>query len=97
MQVTSNGGGATGLGGGVNASGGAVPVVGTNATLVGGGPNAFGYNSTNPSPAYINVSGGTVTDLGTSNYRITLPDIQFTGGTLTSNPSNTGKSDGSGQ
>ena len=32
----------------------------------------------------ININGGTVTNLGTASYRITLPNLTFTGGSLTS-------------
>jgi fibronectin-binding autotransporter adhesin len=58
--------------------------VGAGATLVGGGQDAFGYYGANGSPGTININGGTVTDKAGGTYRITLPNLVFTGGTLTS-------------
>ena len=51
------------------------------ATLVAGAQDAFGYSAGNGATV-ININGGTVTDLATSNYRVTMPNISFTGGSL---------------
>jgi uncharacterized repeat protein (TIGR03806 family) len=67
--------------------------VAAGATLIGGDLDTFGYWP-GTAPANINIVGGTVTELGTANYRITLPNITFTGGTLTSPASNTGDASG---
>jgi chondroitin AC lyase len=72
--------------------------VNTGATLVGGGSGSqgdpFGYNGGISSPLLINVNGGTVTNLGTASYRITLPNLTFTGGALTGAAGNVGDSSG---
>jgi len=82
LQVNAGGTGNTPLGSG--------PVtVNSGATLVGGNADAFGYAG-GAAPASIAINGGTVTNLGTSNYRVTLPNLTFTGGTLTSAAGNTG-------
>ena len=85
LQVTG-GGGNTGLGGGnttVNAGG----------TLIGGGGDAFGY-APNTAPGTIIIDGGTVGDLGTSSYRVTMPNLTFSGGTLTNAAGNNGDGNG---
>lgn len=76
--------GSTGLGNGV-------ATVNSGGTLAGGIADAFGYTS-GKYPANIIINGGTVTDLGSANYQITLPNLTFTGGTLTSAVGNTGSS-----
>jgi fibronectin-binding autotransporter adhesin len=91
IQVNGTGG-STGLGSG-NVT------VNTGGVLVGAVSDAFGYQpalptATNPAPNLINIAGGTVTDLGTSSYRVTLPNLTFTGGTLTSAVGNNGDSNG---
>jgi fibronectin-binding autotransporter adhesin len=84
----SGSGGATGLGSGnvtVNAGG----------TLIGASQDAFGYGGTEPS--LLTINGGTVTDLGASSYRVSLPNITFggaTGGTIGHAAANTGDGDG---
>ena len=85
LTVTT-GGGATGLGSGdtfVNAGG----------TFIGGAGDSFGY-TVGTSPNTIHINGGTVTDLGTASYRVTLPNLDFTGGTLTSAAGNAGDVNG---
>jgi autotransporter-associated beta strand protein len=79
--------------GGNSALGSGNTTVNSGGTLIGGAADAFGY-SPNVAPATINIDGGTVTDLGTSNYRITLPNLNFTGGTLTAASGNAGDADG---
>jgi autotransporter-associated beta strand protein len=86
VQVSSTGGGSTPLGGVTdNTSSTAAANVTVNAggTLVGLGSDCFGYYP-DTAPAVLFINGGTVTDSGTANYRITLPNLTFTGGTLTS-------------
>lgn len=78
---------ATGNGGKSSLGTGAV-TVNAGATLVGTTGDALGYNGAGP--ATLNIVGGTVTDAGTSNYRITLPTLVFTGGTLLANATNAG-------
>jgi fibronectin-binding autotransporter adhesin len=85
LQVNSVGSGNSSLGS-------ASTIVNANGTLVGGGSDAFGYGAHN-NPGTIAI-GGIVTDLGTSSYRITMPNLTFNGGTLTSAGGNNG--DGSG-
>jgi autotransporter-associated beta strand protein len=64
-------------------------------TLTGANQDAFGFTpGTNNAPATIFINGGTVTDLGTGNYRVTLPNLVFTGGLLTSAPGNNGDANG---
>jgi autotransporter-associated beta strand protein len=79
--------------GGNSALGSGNTTVNSGGTLIGGAADAFGY-SPNVAPATINIDGGTVTDLGTSNYRITLPNLNFTGGALTAASGNAGDADG---
>ena len=81
--------------GGFSALGvGNVTIVG-GATLVGANADAFGFNGgAGTSPLNVNIAGGTVTDLGTASYRITLPNLTFTGGTLTSAAGNNGDANG---
>ena len=67
--------------------------VGPGGTLIGGGGDSFGYFP-HVAPATIFIAGGTVTEAGTSSFRITLPNLTFTGGTLTSAPGNVGDADG---
>jgi autotransporter-associated beta strand protein len=86
LQVVGTGGN-SGLGKGNT-------TVNTNATLIGGGADAFGYAPAHNNPATILINGGTVTVLGTSSYRITMPNLTFTGGTLTSAPGNNGDAAG---
>jgi fibronectin-binding autotransporter adhesin len=88
LQVSRKTSGRTPLGSGnttVNAGG----------TLVGGNLDAFGFTS-GVSPPTIFINGGTVTDLASSSFRITLQDVNFTGGTLTSDPTNIGGNDSGG-
>jgi autotransporter-associated beta strand protein len=82
LQVSGSGG-KTGLGYGSAAT------VNSGGTLVGTVGDAFGYTA-NDSPGTILINGGTVTDLGTANYTITLANVTFIGGTLTSAPGNIG-------
>ena len=84
VLVSSPVAGHTGLGTGAT-------TVNTNTTLVGTNADAFGYNV---APTTININLGTVTDVGTSSYRITLPNLNFTGGTLTSAAGNNGDGNG---
>jgi autotransporter-associated beta strand protein len=81
LQVGGSGGN-SGLGSGNT-------TVNSGGILVGTGSDAFGYNAGN-NPRTIIINGGTVTDLGTSSYRVTLPNLAFTGGTLTSAAGNAG-------
>jgi len=93
--VTINGGTVQVAGGGGNSSlGGGNTVVNAGSTLIGTNGDAFGYAYGHNNPATIFINGGTVTDAGTSNYRITLPNITFTGGTLTSATGNNGDASG---
>ena len=80
-------------GGGRTALGGGSPTVKAGGTLAGMGQDAFGF-APNVAPTNINISGGTVTDLGTASYRITLPNLTFTGGTLASAAGNAGDANG---
>ncbi|HEV2320655.1 MAG TPA: autotransporter-associated beta strand repeat-containing protein [Verrucomicrobiae bacterium] len=77
--------------GGNSALGKGNTTVNSGGTLVGTSADAFGYPSHN-NPATILINGGTVTDLGTATNNITLPNLTFTGGTLTSDPGNPGVS-----
>lgn len=79
--------------GGNTALGTGVPVINTGGTLIGIDGDAFGY-SPNTAPTNIYINGGTVSDLGATSYRITMPNITFAGGTLTSASGNAGDSDG---
>jgi fibronectin-binding autotransporter adhesin len=90
-------GGITVSGGTLNASGGGgktslgtgVATINIGATLNALGADAFGYGGGGPGTYFIN--GGTVTDVsGTSAYRITLTNLNFTGGTLAASSSNAG-------
>lgn len=96
LQVNSTGGGSTPLGGVANNTSSTpasnVTVV-SGGTLIGGGADSFGYFP-HVAPATIFIAGGTVTELGTSSYRITLPNLTFTGGTLTSAAGNAGDANG---
>ncbi|HEY5042566.1 MAG TPA: PA14 domain-containing protein [Verrucomicrobiae bacterium] len=85
LQVNTTGG-STGLGGGNT-------TVNTSGTLVGGAHDCFGYWP-NTAPTNLFINGGTVTDLGTLSYRITLPNLTFNGGTLTSAAGNNGDANG---
>jgi autotransporter-associated beta strand protein len=96
LQANSIGSSSTPLGGVANntsSTAAANVTVNTGGTLVGGGADSFGYYP-NVAPATIFINGGTITDLGTSNYRVTLPNLTFTGGTLTSAAGNTGDANG---
>ena len=84
LQVSGSGGN-TGLGTGNT-------IVGAGASLVGTTADAFGYGGS--APGTISVLGGTITDLGTSSYRITLPNLTFMGGTLTRTSGNNGDGNG---
>lgn len=91
--------------GGVTINGGTFQVIGASGnsglgkgnttvnaggTLIGAVSDSFGYEPHNAPPG-IFINGGTVTELSGSGYRITLPNVTFMGGTLTSpNPGNTG-------
>jgi len=86
LEVASTGGGSTPLGSGS-------PIINPGGTLIGTGSDAFGYEG-GTAPGTINISGGTVTGLGTGNYRITLPNLTFMGGTLTSAVGNSGDANG---
>ena len=86
LQANATGGGSAPLGTGTI-------TVNAGATLVGTGGDAFGY-SPNVAPLTFFINGGTITDLGTSSYRITMPNITFKGGTLTSAPGNNGDTGG---
>ena len=78
---------------GDTALGSGTTTVESGGTLIGGETDAFGYwNDT--APGTIAISGGTVTDLGTSSYRITLPNLTFTGGSLVAALGNNGDSQG---
>ena len=87
LQVRGNGGN-TSLGGGdvtVNAGG----------TLIGTNSDAFGYaGSGHTNPANIYIGGGVVSDLAAPSYRVTMPNLIFTGGMLTDDPANTGDASG---
>ncbi len=96
LQVGSTGGGSTPLGGVANNTSSTAAsnvTVGPGGTLIGGGADSFGYFP-HVAPATIFIAGGTVTEAGTSSFRITLPNLTFTGGTLTSAPGNVGDADG---
>ncbi len=60
--------------------------VNPGGTLIGGAADAFGYGSDSSG---ITINGGTVSDTAGA-FRITLPNLTFIGGTLTSNPGNAG-------
>ncbi|HEX4122238.1 MAG TPA: MBG domain-containing protein [Verrucomicrobiae bacterium] len=94
LQVASTGSGTTPLGGvakNIGATTASNVVVNAGATLVGLGTDAFGTYP-NAAPGTIYIFGGTVTDTNTSNYRITLPNLTFMGGTLTRDTGNSGSS-----
>jgi len=67
--------------------------VNAGGTLAGGNGDAFGFQP-NVAPATININGGTVTELSTASYRITLPNLNITGGTLTNAAGNAGDASG---
>jgi autotransporter-associated beta strand protein len=96
VQVSATGSGSTPLGGVANNSS-ATPAgnvtVNAGATLVGLGTDSFGFHP-DTAPNMIFINGGTVTDAGASNYRITTPNLTFTGGTFTSAVGNNGDVDG---
>lgn len=71
VSSTSSGGG--------SALGTGNVMVNTGATLQGSAGDAFGYGATT-SPSLITIAGGTVTSGKNGNYRVTLPDITFSGG-----------------
>lgn len=89
LLVATPGNGQTGLGAG-NVT------VNPGGTLIGGLGDSFGINNNpaNVAPALILINDGVVTDLGTASYRITLPNLTFNGGTLTSAPGNNGDANG---
>ncbi len=96
LMVNSTGNGSTSLGGVANntsSTAAANVTVNAGATLVGLGADAFGYYP-HTAPGTIFINGGTVTDVGTSSYRITLPNLTFTGGTLASAAGNAGDANG---
>jgi fibronectin-binding autotransporter adhesin len=74
--------------GGNSALGKGNTTVNVGGNLIGTGGDAFGYPTHN-NPATIFINGGTISDLPGA-YRITLPNLIFAGGTLTSDPGNTG-------
>lgn len=80
--VAYGSGGSSGLGNGV-------VTVNLGGTLLGASGDAFGYSS-GKYPTNIVINGGTVSDLGTSSYEITMPNLTFDGGTLTSTAGNSG-------
>jgi autotransporter-associated beta strand protein len=89
LKVTSIGGGNSALGTGNTE-------VNTNGTLIGTSSDAFGYSnqSGNHAPGTIVINGGTVSNLPSSSYRITLPNLNFTGGTLATAAGNAGDANG---
>ncbi|HEY1787381.1 MAG TPA: autotransporter-associated beta strand repeat-containing protein [Verrucomicrobiae bacterium] len=92
--VIINGGTVQAYGSGGNtALGSGTPVINAGGTLIGIDADAFGYVA-NAAPTNIVIDGGTVSDLGSSSYRITMPNITFAGGALTSAPGNAGDLDG---
>ena len=92
--VTINGGTVLAYGSGGNtALGSGTPVINSGGTLIGMDGDAFGYTP-NAAPTNIFINGGTVSDLGNSSYRITMPNITFMGGTLTSAATNSGDANG---
>jgi fibronectin-binding autotransporter adhesin len=86
LQVNGTGG-FTGLGTGNT-------TIEAGATLIGANADSLGFNGGTTSPLLININGGTVTNLGNASYRITLPNLSFTGGTLTSAAGNLGDANG---
>ena len=69
---------------GLSALGTGNVTVGGGATLIGANADAFGFTAgAGTSPLNININGGTITDLATASYRVTLPNLSFTGGALT--------------
>lgn len=64
----------------------------TGATLRSDNGDSFGYNG--GAPSVINVEGGTITTGGAGNFRTSLPNLNMTGGTLTSAGGNTGDASG---
>ncbi len=66
--------------------------VNAGGILIGGNADAFGF-TVGSSPTAIFVNGGTITDIAGA-YRVTLPNLTFTGGTLTSDVGNTGDANG---
>ena len=96
LKVNNTGGGGTPVGGmanNISSTAAANVTVNAGATLVGIGSDAFGYYP-NTAPSVLFINGGTVTDVGTSSYRVALPNLTFTGGTLTSAAGNTGDGNG---
>jgi len=86
VRSTSSGGG--------SALGTGNVTVNTGATLQGSAGDAFGY-AAGSSPNLITIVGGTVTSGPNGAYRVTLPDITFSGGgTLSSGTGNTGDGNG---
>jgi autotransporter-associated beta strand protein len=89
--VTVNGGSLVVSGtGGNSALGPGDATVNAGATLVGAVSNAFGTLPGHDAPASIHINGGTITNLGSSSYAVTLPNLTFTGGTITSAAGNNG-------
>ena len=87
LKVNNTGGGGTPVGGmanNISSTAAANVTVNAGATLVGIGSDAFGYYP-NTAPSVLFINGGTVTDVGTSSYRVALPNLTFTGGTLLGN------------
>ena len=80
-------------GGGLTSLGSGSPMVNSGGSLIGTAPDAFGY-APNAVPTNIIINGGTVSDSGSSSYRITLPNVTFMGGTLTSAAGNLGDANG---
>lgn len=75
--------------GGNSALGPGDTVVNSGGILVGTTADSFGYKSGHNAPLTIYINGGTVSDTAGA-YSITLPNLTFTGGTLTNDPGNTG-------
>lgn len=79
--------------GNVGATAPGTPVqVNTGATLLLSVGDALGYVPNNPS--LLDINGGTVTELGGANFRITLINVSMTGGTITSPTNNSGDAGG---
>jgi fibronectin-binding autotransporter adhesin len=88
LVVTGGSGGNTPLGAGT-------VTLESGTTLIGGSGDTFGYaGAGHLNPTNIVIVGGTVTDLGNATYRITTPNLTFTGGTLTSAATNIGDANG---
>ena len=79
--------------GGNSALGSGNTTVNVNGTLIGTAQDSFGFASGHHNPATIFVNGGTITE-NPGAYRITLPNLTFTGGTLTNDPGNAGDVNG---